>query len=219
MAVKLITTIQRYSGLEADTKPTAGVAVGSTFRETDVGHNFFYDGTSWTHMAPSVDMDAHGAQVIVDHTEHAVHAGQLFSATFAEALSSGSASVMLFETPGSAVVSVHFEGVLETSAAGTLIFTEIPNATVGTIVIAYNNSRRIAGSSEVSVTSNGAVTTTGNILQHGVTGGGASMKIGGQIQGHNEWETDADARYLLQFTSSAATNVAWNLFFIEEVGD
>ena len=219
MAIKLITAIQRYSGLEADTKPTAGVAVGSTFWETDVGHAFFYDGTSWTHASPSVDMDAHGAQVIVDHTEHAVHAGELFTATFAETLSSGSASVMLFETPGSAVASVHFEGTIETSASGTLIFTKIPNATVGTIVIAYNNNQRIAGSSETSITSNGAVTTVGNILQHGVTGGGASSKIGGQIQGHNEWETTADARYLLQFTSSAATNVAWNLFFIEEIGD
>ena len=219
MAVKLIIAIQRYSGLEADTKPTAGVAVGSTFWETDAGHSFLYDGTSWTHMFPSVDLDAHGAQVIVDHTEHAVHAGQLFSATFAETIGSGSASVLLFETPGSAVASIHFEGVLDTSAGGTLIFTEIPNATVGTTVIAYNNSRRIAGSSKTSVTSNGAVTTTGNILQHGVTGGGASNKIGGQIEGHNEWETDADARYLLQFTASAATNVAWNLFFIEEIGE
>ncbi len=216
MAVKLITAIQRYSGLEADTKPTAGVVVGSTFDETDAGHSFIYDGSGWVHGFPSIDMDAHGAQVIVDHTEHAVHAGQLFTATFAEALSSGSASVILFETPGSAAASVHFEGILESSAGGTLIFTEIPNATVGTIVIAYNNNRRIAGSSETSVTSNGAVTTTGNILQHGVAGGGAANKIGGQIAGHNEWETTADARYLLQFISSAATNVAWNLFFIEE---
>ena len=219
MAVKLINAINRYSGLEADIKPTAGVVVGSTFWETDGGHAFFYDGTGWTHAFPSVDLDAHGAQVVVDHTEHAVHAGQLFSATFAESIGSGSASVMLFETPGSAVASIHFEGVVETSAGGTLIFTEIPNATVGTTVIAYNNSRRIAGSSKTSVTSNGAVTTTGNILQHGVTGGGASSKIGGQIAGHNEWETDANARYLLQFTSSAATNVAWNLFFIEEIGE
>ncbi len=216
MAVKLINAIHRYSGLAADIKPTAGVAVGSTFWETDDGHTFFYDGANWTFTYPSVDVDAHGAQVIVDHTEHAVHIGKLFTATFAETLSSGSASVMLFETPGSAVVSVHFEGTLDTSASGTLIFTEIPNATVGTVVTAYNNSRAIGGSSDVSVTSNGAVTTTGNILQNSVTGGGASSKIGGQIAGHNEWETDADARYLLRFTASAATNVAWNLFFIEE---
>ncbi len=216
MAVKLITSIQRYSGLEADTKPTAGVAVGSTFWASDVGHNMVYDGSAWNDVGPSIDIHSHGATVVVDHTEHAVHGGEMFAATFAEALGSGSTSVMLFETPGSAIASVHFVGLIETSAAGTLIFTESPNATVGTIVTAQNNNRRIAGSNETSITHSGAITSTGSILQNGVIGGGAGSKIGGQFAGHNEWETNAETRYLLRFTASAATNVAWNLFFIEE---
>lgn len=48
MAVKLMTTIQRWVGLSTDTKPT-GVAVGSTLLEYDTKLLFItYDGTNWT---------------------------------------------------------------------------------------------------------------------------------------------------------------------------
>ena len=48
MAVKLIGTIQRYSGLSTDTKPT-GVPVGSEFEEHNTGIVYItYDGTNWT---------------------------------------------------------------------------------------------------------------------------------------------------------------------------
>jgi len=48
MAVKLISTIKKYVGLAADTKPT-GVPVGSTFLEYDTRETFVtYDGTNWT---------------------------------------------------------------------------------------------------------------------------------------------------------------------------
>jgi hypothetical protein len=48
MAVKLISSIQKFTGLAADTKPT-GVPVGSTFLEYDTRATYItYDGTLWT---------------------------------------------------------------------------------------------------------------------------------------------------------------------------
>ena len=48
MAVKLITTIQRFVGLAADTKPIVS-PVGSTFLEYDTGDKYItYDGVNWT---------------------------------------------------------------------------------------------------------------------------------------------------------------------------
>ena len=48
MAVKQITTIKRYIGLDADTKPT-GVPVGSTFLAYDTSKIYitYDDGTNW----------------------------------------------------------------------------------------------------------------------------------------------------------------------------
>ena len=42
----------RYVGLSTDTKPTAGVAAGATFDETDTGYRWVYDGSAWA-LAPS----------------------------------------------------------------------------------------------------------------------------------------------------------------------
>lgn len=56
MAVKLITTINRYTGLAADSKPTS-VPVGSTFFEYDTGVEYItYDGTNWA-VHNGFDMD------------------------------------------------------------------------------------------------------------------------------------------------------------------
>ena len=47
MAVKLVTTIQRWVGLSTDTKPT-GVQVGSIFIEYDSHETHItHDGTNW----------------------------------------------------------------------------------------------------------------------------------------------------------------------------
>ena len=216
MAVKLITSISRYSGLAEDTKPTAGVAVGSTFFETDKGHSFIYDGTDWSFAFPSVDADSHGALIVTGHIEHEVHVGHLFTATFAETLASGSASVLMFVTPGTATTAIHFDGLLDSSAAGTVYLDEAPNTTVGTVVIAYNNNRKVGGSSDTAIYSNGAITSVGTVLEYGVVGSGASKKVGGQLAGENERDLKYNTRYSLSFTCSAAANVAWNLFFVEE---
>ena len=219
MAVKLINTINRYSGLSTDAKPTGGVAVGSTFFESDSGQNSQYDGSDWFAIFPLIDGGFSNGLVNVDVVHRRVPDGAHFTATHAETLASGSASILLIETPGSAVVASHFVASIDTSAAGTVIWSKIPNATVGTVITAYNNNLTIGGSSEVSVTQNGAVTTTGNILEHGVIGAAASgNKIGGKSGSRNEWVLDNDARYLLQFTASAATNVAWNAMWYEARG-
>lgn len=47
MAVKLMTTIQRFIGLSSDIKPT-GVPIGSEFFELNTGKTYVaYDGTNW----------------------------------------------------------------------------------------------------------------------------------------------------------------------------
>jgi hypothetical protein len=46
MAVELVTTIQRWTGLESDTKPTATRA-GSTFHEIDTGKKYIWFNDAW----------------------------------------------------------------------------------------------------------------------------------------------------------------------------
>lgn len=51
MTVAKITTLNNYTGVAADTKPTASdVVVGSRFVETDTGMSFIYDGSAWKPM-------------------------------------------------------------------------------------------------------------------------------------------------------------------------
>jgi len=46
MAVKLVTTIQRWIGVSTDAKPVSA-PVGSTFYEPDTGRSWIWDGQSW----------------------------------------------------------------------------------------------------------------------------------------------------------------------------
>ena len=47
MAVKLITTIQRWNGSSADNKPNENVKEGSTFAEIDTGKQFVWFNKQW----------------------------------------------------------------------------------------------------------------------------------------------------------------------------
>jgi len=46
MAVKMVTTIQRWIGLSTDDKPTPDL-VGSTFYETNTGQAWVWNGSNW----------------------------------------------------------------------------------------------------------------------------------------------------------------------------
>uniref|UniRef100_A0A6M3JUV9 Uncharacterized protein n=1 Tax=viral metagenome TaxID=1070528 RepID=A0A6M3JUV9_9ZZZZ len=47
MAVRLITTIQRWNGTAADNKPVENVKEGSTFSELDTGRQFVWINKEW----------------------------------------------------------------------------------------------------------------------------------------------------------------------------
>jgi len=47
MAVSLITTIQRWKGLENDTKPSGDVREGSTYLEMDTGKQWIFVNKNW----------------------------------------------------------------------------------------------------------------------------------------------------------------------------
>ena len=217
MAVKLITGIQNWVGLSTDTKPTTTTTIGSGFWETDLGHNWLYNGSSWVRAFPSIDVNAHGGLIMVSHFEHETHAGDMWSAANMETLASGSVSSILLETPGSAVASYHLIISLHSSAAGTLVFAEGEGGTVGTAITPQNNNRIIAGSSSLISLSNTTAGTVETVLAYVAIGAGSPAgKIGGDLNGANPWILEHEMRYSLQFTCSAATNVAWNLYFVEE---
>ena len=217
MAVILTGPAQRYLGLSDDVKPTT-CAVGATIFTTDDGASYVWDSSDWVRAFPTVDGTISGGLTVLDIVHNEIHRAKHFTATHAETLASGSASVILLESPGSATATIHFIASISTSAGGTLIFSRIPNATVGTAVYANNNNLTIAGSSELSVTHNGAVTTAGSVLENGALGGvGPSFRVGGTEGLRNEWMLNHSSRYLLQFTSSAATNVAWKLMWYENI--
>lgn len=46
MTVKMLDNIHNYIGLSTDTKPTSPLT-GSTFKETDTGQEFIYNGSAW----------------------------------------------------------------------------------------------------------------------------------------------------------------------------
>ncbi len=46
MTIVRTSTPHKYVGVNADTKPTAGVPAGSSFFEIDTGDEYFFDGTA-----------------------------------------------------------------------------------------------------------------------------------------------------------------------------
>ena len=47
MTVQLVSSIQRWIGLDSDTKPASPEFVGSTFYEHNTGKGWIWDGTYW----------------------------------------------------------------------------------------------------------------------------------------------------------------------------
>jgi hypothetical protein len=54
MAVIRVTTLQTFTVLSSDTKPTTDVPTGSRLIETDTGLEFVYDGTTWKVLVSAV---------------------------------------------------------------------------------------------------------------------------------------------------------------------
>jgi len=49
MAVKLVSTMQKFIGLSSDAKPTsADINAGSEFYEYDTGLTYIYNGSAWS---------------------------------------------------------------------------------------------------------------------------------------------------------------------------
>lgn len=47
-------TVQEYTGLAADGRPSTDVTAGSTLKETDTGKEYNYNGTAWEEVASQV---------------------------------------------------------------------------------------------------------------------------------------------------------------------
>ena len=215
MAVKFIAAHHRYSGLSTDSKPTSK-PVGSKFRETDTGKSFDYDGTTWNPAFPLIDGSVHGAQATMDIVHYEIHEGDHYTAPYKESIGSGSLSTILIETPASASTISHFVFVISTSAAGSLEFRKESDGTAGTAITPENNNQVLGGTANTTISHNGAATSAGTLLECAYLGGGASSKSGGAGGSRIEWELDQSAKYILEFVSSAASVVAWNLFWYEE---
>jgi hypothetical protein len=164
----------------------------------------------------------YGDRRAIDTVHERGHEGLVFTATYAETIGSGSTSSVMITKP--AASDIHMTMSVESSGAGTWTWSTLPNATGGSTIVSNNHK---ASSTTVDpmlggITSGPTVTSAGTILERHVIGstGVGQSSSGGAGLVRNEWVMDETAatKHLIQFTASAATNIAYNITYYNGAG-
>jgi hypothetical protein len=157
--------------------------------------------------------DRSGARVCIDYPHHEIHEGNHYTVAYSKTINSGSVSSIMITTSALSSGVVHLVAISESSLAGTWLFAEGTSASVGSALTVFNNNRISANTSGTVIVGSPTVTTVGTTLETHVIGAdsGAS-RTGGTAENRGEWILSASTSYIIQFTSSAASNPV-NLMF------
>ena len=134
--------------------------------------------------------DATGANETIDYVHHEIHNGSHYTAFVYEADVDAASTLSLLIT-ASSTKFVHLVLAVQSTLAGSFTFSEAPNASGGTSVVAYNNRRPSAASktATTTVTYDPTFVSAGTILLQAPIGTSinAVRATGGGAEAREEW--------------------------------
>lgn len=203
MAVKREGAIQRFTCLDADSKPTSGVPIGSRLTVTDIGMEYIYDGSAWKAIRT----------IALPYTYSDTQRGNRFTATHWVSVGTGTAASMLITTPASATVAeCHFTYTVTSSAQVKVEFGEDANASGGTALTEYNMDRKSTNTADVVTTHTATWVSSGSILSYY-----EGTLFGGEAEAQEDYILDHSTIYIIYITAyGAATEVAINAYWTED---
>lgn len=153
-------------------------------------------------------------RVGIDFAHSKIHGGEAFSAAHSVSVGTGTAVTVLVTTP--ATGECHLDFSVEATNSGTWTFSEAPNASGGTAIVAYDKNRISANVSTVTNTHTATYVSSGSVIEsHCIgTAGQGNSSGGGASQSRHEYVLHESTLYLIRFVAlNAATNVAVNLSY------
>ncbi len=167
-------------------------------------------------MAGRMDPVA-GVPVDIDLVHTRIHKGDHWVATHSVIVGTGTAASVLITAPVSTTAIMHFVYSVVSSNAGIATFSEAPNASGGTAIIAYNSSRDTSGSANAIITHSATWLSSGTILENFTLGGAnAGTRVGDSGEGRVEWVLGSEKLYLVYFVATnATTTVDINAYWYE----
>ena len=148
-----------------------------------------------------------GAREIIDPSHESIHDGRHFTATHSVSVGTATAVTVLFKTPpASEEKYIHFTCSVEADKAVDWTFSEAPNASGGTTLVAHNNNRRSEnGDPLTSLAHTATYVSAGTVLEGHIMGTNQpATKLGGEAEARNEWDLEVDTFYLVRGVALAA---------------
>ncbi len=164
-------------------------------------------------------VDKYGLRPSIDTVHKRIHDKIVFTATYTETITSGSASSILIAAPAS--VDIHMTLDIEANNSGSWTWSKAPNATGGTIIVSNNHDQSSTETDPLLglITDSPTVTSVGTVLEYHIVGttGVGNSSGGGSGLIRDEWLLDpaSPTKYLIQFTASANSSLAYNVTFYQ----
>lgn len=153
----------------------------------------------------------------IDWAHLKIHGGESYSATHSVSVGTATNVTVLITAP--ATGEYHLDFSVEATNSGTWTFSEAPNTSGGTAMVAYNKKRDSDNASTLVHTHTATYVSSGTILEaHCIgTAGAGNSAGGGSGQSRHEYILDPGKLYLVRYVAlNAATNVAVNLSYYYE---
>ena len=145
----------------------------------------------------------HGGRIVEDFAHDAIHAEKVWRTEDYVVLGAGSALSMLITTPAS--TNIHLVAAITTNGPGLGYIYEGPTASAGTSLTAINACRSHTNTTECTIVRNPTVATIGTVLHNFILGAEGFKSLQGGDSTDQLWNLAVSTKYLLRFTSDAAT--------------
>jgi len=166
-------------------------------------------------IEPLLPMGPHGGRLTEDFAHEAIHNGEVFRAAKYEIIGAGSMLSVMMTTPANG--GIHLSQTVSTDGPGLGQFFEAPNATGGTVITAKNAYRSSTNVSSAVVASDPTIVSNGTAIGVALLGDTGWKSVSGGSMLSREWILAASTKYLLKFTSDAAScRTIIKIFYIEE---
>lgn len=213
-------SINNYSGLSSETKPTiaAGNVVpnGSRWREVDTEKVWFFNlsDDTWYVAAPSVDQSTH-ALLTLEYPHHEIHGGSGYMISYNVTLAGGLGSFVFITTPNTTKWA-HFIWSISVSAAFDAYLYETYTGSGGTGLTLRNRNRNSANTSGLTITHTPIGAADGTIIwQDSAGSSGFLSSAPGTSNARAEVILKQNEKYLFRVDGANGDIVTYNFDWYE----
>ena len=144
---------------------------------------------------------------VIDRDHASIVRGRHWTATHTETSVGGTVVSVLIAAPASGTYDL--EIAVEIDAASTWAFSEVPEASGGTVITGICNNRTSDTADPLTITHTPTYISSGTVLENHLT----STITGGTAELHNPWRLAVSTEYLIYITVASNVTAMINLHY------